>query len=176
MRRTSTATSPSAPRARRVGVALAAAALVLAACGGDDAADDASEDGMDGMDMEADERYSVDQQSGAASFGNLTDGDTVTTPVAVEMLAEGVDIVPAGAPAVGEAHFHIMRDIPCVDTGTLIPGPSEEDAEAGYLHFGDGSTEAALDLAPGEYTLCIQLGDGAHVGFGDTQTITITVE
>ncbi|MCC5947416.1 MAG: DUF4399 domain-containing protein [Nitriliruptoraceae bacterium] len=170
--RTIDSTRSTRTRRLRLTAIAASLALALAACGGDDAADDDHDD----MDMETEEGYSVDQQSGAASFGNLSDGDTVSTPVAVEMESEGVDIVPAGAPAVGEAHFHIMRDIPCADTGEVIPGPSDEDAEAGYLHFGDGSTEGELDLEPGEYTLCIQLGDGAHVAFGDTETITITVE
>lgn len=151
---------------RRLTALFAAAALALTACNGDDADDTET----------ADEGYSIEQQSGSASFASPSDGDTVGSPVAVEMQAEGVDIVPAGAPEVGEAHLHIMRDIPCVETGEVIPGPSDEDTEAGYIHFGDGSTEGELELEPGEYTLCVQLADGAHVAFGDTETITITVE
>ncbi len=47
-----------------------------------------------------------------------------------------------------------------------------------HQHFGDGSTEADLELAAGTHTLCLQAADGAHValvGDGMTQQITVTV-
>ncbi len=176
---------PSNRRApMRIGALVAALALTLAACGdADDALDEPDADGtedtgdMDDMDdLDEEAGYDFDAQSGSASFANLADGDTVTSPVMVEMAWDGVDIEPAGEPAVGEAHLHIMRDIPCVDAGEIIPGPSEETAEEGYIHFGDGSTQGELELEPGTYELCIQLADGVHRAFGDTETISITVE
>jgi hypothetical protein len=165
----------------RVSALVAALALTLAACGnGDDTVDEpdtADTDEMEDMDdVDEESGYDFDAQSGSASFANLADGDTVSTPVMVEMAWDGVEIVPAGEPAVGEAHLHIMRDIPCVDEGEIIPGPSDETTEEGYIHFGDGSTEGELDLEPGTYELCIQLADGVHRAFGDTETISITVE
>jgi hypothetical protein len=57
-----------------------------------------------------------------------------------------------------------------------LPGPSDEAEEQGYYHFGDGSTETELDLDPGTYELCVQLGDGVHMVFGQSDTIEITVE
>jgi hypothetical protein len=183
---------------RSLPAALAAAALlVLTACADDDgdAADDAIDDPIeddaadDDLDDDAepdddvadgdgdgDEYDIADQPDAAASFVSPEDGDTVSGAVPVEMAAEGVDIVPADAPAVGEAHLHVMVDIGCVDEGEIIPGPSDEATEEGYVHFGDGSTEAEIELEPGTYELCVQLADGVHRAFGDTETITVTVE
>jgi hypothetical protein len=139
-------------------------AIGLLACGNDDVADDVD--------------YDVSQQpdDAMARFVTPADGDTVTSPVAVDMAAEGVEIVPAGIPAVGEAHFHIMVDIGCPDAGDLIPGPSDEATAQGYRHFGTGVSNAELELEPGTYELCLQLADGVHRAFGATDTITITVE
>jgi len=122
--------------------------------------------------------YSLADQpdNAAATFITPQDGDRVSSPVVVEMMAEGVRIVPAGPPMVGEAHFHILVDIGCADDGALIPGPSDEATADGYRHFGSGVSAAELDLEPGTYSLCLQLGDGIHQAFGATDTITITVE
>jgi hypothetical protein len=144
--------------------------LGVAACGNDD--DDAVEPTVE------DPGYTVADQpdDAAARWVSPSDGDTVSSPVAIEMTADGVDIVPADAPAVGEGHLHVTVDIGCVGDGEVLPGPSEEATEEGYYHFGDGSTSAEIDLEPGTYELCLQLGDGAHLAFGQTDTITITVE
>ena len=146
-------------------------ALVLVGCAnGDDNGADAPE--------EDDGPYSVEQQpdDAQASFVSPADGDTVSGPITVELAAEGVDLAPAGAPAVGEGHLHVMADIGCYDSGELIPGPSDEDEAEGRFHLGDGSDSREIDLEPGTYELCVQLGDGVHSAFGQTETITVTVE
>lgn len=103
----------------------------------------------------APEEYSVaNQAESAASFIAPSEGDTVTSPFTVELAAEGVTLAPVGAPVVGEAHVHVMADIGCYDTGERIPGPSDEDEAEGR----------------------VQLADGVHTAFGDTETITVTVE
>lgn len=71
--------------------------------------------------------------------------------------------------AAGSGHFHVMVDTPCVATGEVIPKGAQ------HVHFGDGGTEKQLDLAPGEHTLCLQLGDGAHVALPLTHTVAVTV-
>ena len=156
---------------RRIFVLLGATALIAAGCNGDPAPEPMPEE-------EAVDDYDISDQpaDAQAMFVTPSDGDTVSAPVQVEMAADGVEIVPADAPRVGEAHFHINVDIGCVAPGEVIPGPSEEATEQGYLHFGDGSTQAELDLEPGTYELCLGLADGVHFAFGETDTITITVE
>ena len=146
-------------------------ALVLVGCAnGDDNGADAPE--------EDDGPYSVEQQpdDAQASFVSPADGDTVSSPFTVELAADGVDLAPSGAPAVGEGHLHVMADIGCYDAGEIIPGPSDEDEAEGRFHLGDGSDSREIDLEPGTYELCVQLGDGVHSAFGQTETITVTVE
>jgi hypothetical protein len=69
-----------------------------------------------------------------------------------------------------------MVDIGCVTDGEIIPGPGEEAEADGYYHLGDGSDSRDLGLEPGDYELCVQLADGFHIAFGETQTISVTVE
>ena len=149
--------------------------LVLSACNGDDDPDDL--DAPDEDVAETDDDYSIDDQpDAAASFVSPSDGDTVGTPVEVELAADGVDLAPAGPAVVGEGHLHVMVDIGCYDDGEVIPGPSDEDEAEGRFHLGDGSDARELDLEPGTYELCVQLGDGLHRAFGETETIEVTVE
>jgi hypothetical protein len=141
----------------------AAVALSLAACG--DEAVDAPAD------------YDIrNQPEASASFVSPSDGDTVSSPFTVVLDADGVALTPAGIPALGEGHLHVMVDIGCYETGEFILGPSEQDEAAGRFHLGDGSNSREIALEPGTYDLCVQLGDGAHMAFGATETITITVE
>lgn len=149
---------------------LLAVALFAAACGAEDAPDAPDDAGEGG--------YAFDEQPGAAAatLTSPVDGDTVSSPVPVEMSGENVDIVAAGAPEVGEAHLHVIVDTGCIEPGELIPGPSDEATADGYNHFGDGSTEGEIELEPGEYELCVQLADGVHRAFGETQVIEVTVE
>jgi hypothetical protein len=173
----------------RITALLAVLALALAACGDDvteepedgvaeEPADDAADEPADDAAEEpADDEYSVDDQpDAAASFVSPSDGDTVPSPFTVELAADGVELAPAGEPAVGEAHQHVMVDIGCYDSGESIPGPSDADEAEGRFHLGDGSDSREIDLEPGTYELCVQLADGIHQAFGSTETITVTVE
>ncbi|WP_052668121.1 DUF4399 domain-containing protein [Nitriliruptor alkaliphilus] len=147
---------------------LAASALLLSACNGDDAPDE---------EPVADE-YAIEDQpdDAAASFVSPEDGDTVDSPFTVELDAENVTLTEVGDPAAGEAHLHVTADIGCYETGDIIPGPSDEDEAEGRFHLGDGSDSRSIELEPGTYELCVQLADGVHRAFGETETITVTVE
>ncbi len=105
------------------------------------------------------------------SFVEPQDGATVSSPVRVVMQSEEITIEEAGEAREGAGHFHIMVDVGCVEPGETIPADSDQ-----HLHFGDGSTETTIDLAPGEHTLCLQVGDGVHTALNATHDITITVE
>lgn len=149
----------------RITALLAVLVLALAACGDEAAEEPAS-----------DECSVADQPDAEASFVSPSDGDTVSSPFTVELAADGVDLVPAGIPVVGEGHLHVMADIGCYGDGEVISGPSDEDEAEGRFHLGDGSNSREIDLEPGTYELCVQLGDGVHQAFGSPQTITVTVE
>lgn len=165
-------------RTRRTLAAAAGLTLLLAACAddGDDAAAVPTEDEAGDDEAAADYDIADQPDDAAASFVSPADGDTVAGPVTVELAADGVDLVPADAPVAGEAHLHVVVDQGCVESGEIIPGPSDEAAADGYNHYGDGSTGGDIELEPGTYELCVQLADGVHRAFGETETITVTVE
>jgi hypothetical protein len=157
---------------KRITALLAALALALVACG--DNGDPGTDPGDNGADTNG---YDVaDQPEAAAIFVSPMDGDTVSTTFAVELAATGVTLTPVGTPAIGEGHLHVMAGIDCYPAGEVIPGPSPDDEAEGRFHLGDGSDSREITLEPGTYELCVQIADGAHQAFGETQTITVTVE
>ncbi|MEM7430824.1 MAG: DUF4399 domain-containing protein [Pseudomonadota bacterium] len=106
-------------------------------------------------------------------FITPADGDTVTSPVTLEFGLEGMNVVPAGTEAPHSGHHHLLVDtgMPALD----LPIP----ADANHIHFGDGSTSTTLELAPGEHTLQLLLGDHLHIPHEPpvaSETITVTVE
>lgn len=105
-------------------------------------------------------------------FVSPKDGDTVTSPVQIQMGIEGMVIEPAGQIKDGSGHHHIIVDAEPIPKGTLVP------ADAQHWHYGKGQTDAQLTLAPGQHTLQLQLANGVHLSYGEqmSQKITITVE
>ena len=95
----------------------------------------------------------------AVYFINLKDGDTVTSPFKVQFGLTGMGIAPAGSQTPNTGHHHLL-----IDT-QLSPEQMKEaiPADAQHRHFGGGQTEVALTLPPGQHTLQLVLGDGAHV-------------
>lgn len=160
--------TPSGPTRREFGTLVALGCAGLAGCLGDDGGDDGT--GTDGT-------YDVDDQpdDAAARFVRPDDGASVESPVQVEGEAQGVEIVAAGSPVAGEAHLHVLVDRECFEEGEVIPGPGPSAEEEGIYHWGDGRTQGEIALDPGEYDLCLGLGDGAHRAFGEGDEISITV-
>jgi hypothetical protein len=103
------------------------------------------------------------------SIASPGDGATVESPVAVTMEAEGLVVEAAGEAREGAGHFHLIVDADCLAAGETIP------ADERHRHLADGANETALTLEPGEHTLCLQAGDGAHEALDLTDEITITV-
>ncbi|QSG04135.1 DUF4399 domain-containing protein [Natranaeroarchaeum sulfidigenes] len=153
--------------------AVTVGAVGLSGCLGD--GDDPPEDEPD--DDEPDEYDFEDQPEDASpTFESPEDGATVQSPVEFVVSVEGADLIPAGENEVGAGHLHILVDHDVFDRGETIPGPSDSAEEDGIYHWSDAQTEDSLELEPGEYTIAVQLGDGAHIAFGETDEITITVE
>ena len=114
-------------------------------------------------------------------FANLSDGDSVTAPVTVVFGLSGMGVAPAGTEKENTGHHHLLIDRPPLGQGEdgadeLSNGlPSDDN----HLHFGGGQTEVTLDLAPGQHTLQLVLGDYGHVPHATpvvSDVITITVE
>jgi hypothetical protein len=105
-------------------------------------------------------------------FGNLTDGANVESPFKVEMRAENLIVEPATLGVTeGHGHFHILVDAPLSQSS----GPIAKDAQ--HLHYGNGQSEATLDLPVGQHTLILEFATGDHVPYNPPifQQITVNV-
>ena len=97
----------------------------------------------------------------------------VSSPVTVKFGLSGYGVAPAGVDKANTGHHHLLIDtgLPALD----MPVPSDEH----HRHFGGGQTETTVELAPGQHTLQLLLGDFAHRPHQPVITssaITITVE
>jgi hypothetical protein len=106
---------------------------------------------------------------GRAYFVTPKDGATVSNPVHVKFGVEGMKIVPAGTMTEGTGHHHLIIDGAALPKGEVIPANDKS------LHFGKGQTETDLTLPPGDHTLTLDFGDGAHRSYGPAMSQTVTV-
>lgn len=100
------------------------------------------------------------------------DGATVQSPVNVTFGIDGYSVAPAGTYEPETGHHHLL-----IDTG-LPPLDQPIPADANHVHFGKGQTETTVELAAGQHTLQLLLGDGNHVPHQPplaSDIITITV-
>jgi len=104
-------------------------------------------------------------------FANLKDGQTVTSPLKVEMGVDAMHVDTANGilkPASG--HHHILVDIDSIPTGEVIKKDSV------HLHFGNAQTSAEIKLPPGKHSLTLQFADAMHRSYGSRLTSKITVD
>ena len=174
------------PTRRQFGALAGGSIVALAGCLGDDEPPEEEVESPEQEEEEPeDDEYDISDQpdDAAAMFVAPEDGATVESPVPLEAEVEGVELVPPADPVVGEGHLHIVIDgdpfetTGPYETGDIIPGPDDQiEEEQGIFHWSDAQTEEEIELEPGEYTVTVQLGDGLHAAFGDTDEISITVE
>lgn len=85
------------------------------------------------------------------------DGAVVSSPVRVQFGLRGMGIAPAGANLKNTGHHHLLVDVDEMPDMTA-PLPATDNVR----HFGGGQTEALIELAPGEHSLQLLLGDFIH--------------
>jgi len=114
-------------------------------------------------------------------FVNLTDGQTVKSPVTVVFGLSGMGVAPAETVKENTGHHHLLVDRPPFGEGEF--GAEEfvlaVPKDANNIHFGGGQTEVTLELPPGPHTLQLVLGDHGHVPHVPpvaSDVITIRVE
>ena len=156
-------------RVLAVGMALGLTA-VMGACGDDD--DDAESATEDTTEETTATTETTAAAGPSVAITEPADGATVASPVTLKMAATNFTIEPAGDGTVkeGHGHFHVMIDTACIAAGTVIP------KDATHVHYGMGQLEAPLELAAGEHTLCLQVGDGAHSALELTDEVKFTVQ
>lgn len=108
-------------------------------------------------------------------FIDLENGDTVKSPVTVRFGLSGMGVAPAGTEKEKTGHHHLLVDATFDDLDAAEGIPSDDN----HRHFGGGQTEASVEIAPGEHTLQLVLGDQNHIPHNPpvtSEVITITVE
>ena len=106
-------------------------------------------------------------------FITPTDGEKTTSPVVVRFGLGGMGVAPAGVEKKHTGHHHLVIDAELPPAN--LPVPKSDN----YRHFGGGQTEVTLELAPGEHTLQLMLGDHLHIPHDPpvvSERITIIVE
>jgi hypothetical protein len=103
-------------------------------------------------------------------FANLTDGQIVTSPLAVEFGVQGMEVVPAGAVEENKGHHHLLIDHDFTPAGEVVP-----PADSTQLHFGKGQLSTTINLAPGKHKLTLQFANGVHMSYGEKMSTSITV-
>jgi hypothetical protein len=92
-----------------------------------------------------------------AFFINLKDGATLTPKARIEFGVTNMQIAPAGEAKPNSGHFHLLIDTELPPLDAPIP------SDFNHLHFGEGQTYVELELAPGDHTLQLLLGDFEHM-------------
>lgn len=85
-------------------------------------------------------------------------GAVVANPVRIVFGLRGAGVAPAGVEREGAGHHHLLVDAE-LPADLSLPLPNNEN----YRHFGGGQTEVSLELAPGQHTLQLVLGDELHI-------------
>lgn len=150
------------------------AALLLTACGQEDAEPVATEAADAVTEAAPATLPRTDSPEGASVFFiTPANGETVVNPFTVEFGIDQMTVAPAGVNDPHSGHHHLLIDTGVPDTSLPIP------ADANHVHFGTGATSTELTLGPGEHTLQLLLGDHLHIPHNPpvlSDTITITVE
>lgn len=114
----------------------------------------------------------VSETNSHVFFKSPKNGDTVTSPVTVEMGVEGMTVSPAGEIKKDQGHHHLIIDGSPIKEGEIVI------ADETHIHFGKGQTETSIPLAAGKHKLTLQFADGTHHSYGEklSSTIEVTVK
>jgi hypothetical protein len=83
-------------------------------------------------------------------------GAVVESPVVVRFGLTGMGVAPAGVDKANTGHHHLLIN---KDELPEMGKPMGSDVK----HFGGGQTETTVELAPGEHTLQLILGNHLHI-------------
>lgn len=113
------------------------------------------------MDMSSETSLPAIPDGATVSFKNIKNGETVSSPLKVEMSATGIAVDSAGAVKPNSGHFHII-----IDAEDSIPSGVVIGKDSAHLHYGNAQTDATIDLPAGKHKLVLQFADGAHRSYG----------
>lgn len=110
----------------------------------------------------------------AVYFISPAAGERLRSPVTVRFGLRGMGVAPAGIALADTGHHHLLVDL---ETLPALDQPIPADAQ--HVHFGKGQTETTIELAPGNHSLQLLLGDHLHRPHQPpvlSERISITVE
>jgi len=105
-------------------------------------------------------------------FVNLKDGQSVKSPLKIEMGVENIKVDTAGTLRPASGHHHLLVDVDSIPTEKVVP-PTDS---LHHYHFGKAQTSAVINLTPGKHTLVLQFADGIHRSYGSKLISRITVD
>lgn len=103
-------------------------------------------------------------------FKNLKDGETVSSPVKVEMGVTGMSVDSSGKVRAKSGHFHLL-----IDAGDSTASGVVVIKDSTHLHYGNAQKEATITLMPGKHRLALQFADGIHRSYGAQLSKAITL-
>ena len=89
-------------------------------------------------------------------FENISDGDSLTSPINIGFGVRGYKVVSAGDVGMRMGHYHLLISRNGIVEGVVIPNDNS------HTHFGGGETQTELNSSPGNYVITLQFADGLH--------------
>ena len=118
--------------------------------------------------------YAETEDIGAVVITEPTNGSTVSSPVKVCMMVDGVLLQPANKGVKpGTGHHHLLVDINLPrDLSKML------DKDSNHIHMGDGSTCKELKLVSGKHIIRTLFATAAHVPYNPaiTSAVIFTVK
>jgi hypothetical protein len=118
--------------------------------------------------------YAETDDIGAVVITEPTNGSTVSSPVKVCMMVDGVMLQPANKGVKpGTGHHHLLVDINLPrDLSKML------DKDSNHIHMGDGSKCKELKLVSGKHIIRTLFATAAHVPYNPaiTSAVIFTVK
>ena len=102
-------------------------------------------------------------------FKNMQNGDTLVSPINLEMGVSNMIVKPAGPVQSGTGHHHVIIDGSFIKFGQIVPMDMQ------HLHYGKGDSVVEIALTPGLHTLTLQFANGMHMSYGEQFSNTINI-
>ena len=106
---------------------------------------------------------------GAVAITEPATGNTLSSPVKVCMVVDGVEVQPAKKGVnPGKGHHHLLIDV-------ALPKDLSQriGKDANHVHMGDGSKCKILNLAAGKHTIRALFAKGNHVPYDPALTTEV---
>ena len=113
--------------------------------------------------------------SASVKITSPKDGDTVSNPLTIKVIVNGLTLIPAATPSgPGQGHLHVIVDDNVPAVGQPVP---KDDT---HIHFGTGASDLKIDppLKPGKHRLTVVFTGSDHIVMNPplTDTINVTVQ